>query len=172
MVGNFLELGPYRVVSDSEEQNITLQPNLGSWNRIFGLIFLDNPIGTGFSIASKHEEIPRDQNTVAKHLFYAITKFLESDPVFKTRSIYITGESYAGKYVPAIGHYILKKNMKLPVSKQVNLKGVAIDKRRELEEGQKGGSEVSQNGELERGNVCKKPGLEFIAKHDRASYSV
>ncbi|KAJ6305631.1 hypothetical protein OIU78_021055 [Salix suchowensis] len=126
MVGNFLELGPYRVVSDSEEQNITLQPNLGSWNRIFGLIFLDNPIGTGFSIASKHEEIPRDQNTVAKHLFYAITKFLESDPVFKTRSIYITGESYAGKYVPAIGHYILKKNMKLPVSKQVNLKGVAI----------------------------------------------
>jgi vitellogenic carboxypeptidase-like protein len=126
MVGNFLELGPYRVVSDSEEQNVTLQPNLGSWNRIFGLIFLDNPIGTGFSIASKHEEIPRDQNTVAKHLFSAITKFLESDPVFKTRSIYITGESYAGKYVPAIGHYILKKNMKLPVSKQVNLKGVAI----------------------------------------------
>ena len=126
MVGNFLELGPYRVVSDSEEQNVTLQPNLGSWNRIFGLIFLDNPIGTGFSIASKHEEIPRDQKTVAKHLFSAITKFLESDPVFKTRSIYITGESYAGKYVPAIGHYILKKNMKLPASKQVNLKGVAI----------------------------------------------
>ncbi|CAK7354976.1 unnamed protein product [Dovyalis caffra] len=126
MVGKFLELGPYRVVSDSEEQNITFQPNLGSWNHIFGLVFIDNPIGTGFSIASKPEEIPRDQSTVAKHLFAAITRFLESDPMFKTRPIYITGESYAGKYVPAIGYYILKKNMKLPVSKQVNLKGVAI----------------------------------------------
>ncbi|KAL9364600.1 hypothetical protein Peur_042473 [Populus x canadensis] len=126
MIGNFLELGPYRVVDSQDNEHPALQPNLGSWNRIFGLIFIDNPIGTGFSIASSPEEIPRDQHTVAEHLFAAISEFIKLDPVFKTRPLYITGESYAGKYVPAIGYYILKKNTKLPVAKQVNLKGVAI----------------------------------------------
>ncbi|KAJ4836758.1 Serine carboxypeptidase-like 50 [Turnera subulata] len=125
MLGNFLELGPYRVVS-SDGQIINLEPNLGSWNRIFGLVFIDNPIGTGFSVASRPEEIPRDQISVAKHLFAAINGFIQLDPVFKSRPIYITGESYAGKYVPAIGYYILKKNAKLPVERKVNLKGVAI----------------------------------------------
>ncbi|KAK7400759.1 hypothetical protein VNO78_12064 [Psophocarpus tetragonolobus] len=121
MIGNLFELGPWRVT-----KSLTLQPNPGAWNRIFGLLFLDNPIGTGFSVASTPEEIPKDQNTVAKHLFSAITRFIQLDPVFKHRPIYITGESYAGKYVPAIGYYILQKNANLKASERVNLVGVAI----------------------------------------------
>ncbi|KAJ7954228.1 Carboxypeptidase [Quillaja saponaria] len=123
MIGNFFELGPWRV---SNTKHSVLEPNPGAWNRIFGLLFVDNPIGTGFSIATTPEEIPRDQFSVAKHLFTAITAFIELDPVFKSRPIYITGESYAGKYVPAIGYYILKKNTQLEDSKRVNLAGVAI----------------------------------------------
>ncbi|KAK1423126.1 hypothetical protein QVD17_18421 [Tagetes erecta] len=128
MTGNFYELGPFRV-TDSVRHNVehlALEPNPGSWNRIFGLLFLDNPIGTGFSIASTPDEIPTDQQTVAKHLFIAIRKFVALDPLFKSRPIYITGESYAGKYVPSIGYYILKRNPLLPVSKRVNLFGLAI----------------------------------------------
>ncbi|XP_031268836.1 serine carboxypeptidase-like 50 [Pistacia vera] len=128
MIGNFLELGPWRV-NFSHTQNVEhlgLEPNSGSWNRIFGLLFVDNPIGTGFSFAATEEEIPRDQFSVAEHLFIAISGFLESDPLFKTRPVYFTGESYAGKYVPAIGYYTLKKNLNLPESKRVNLQGVAI----------------------------------------------
>lgn len=121
MVGNFYELGPWRV-----NHSILLQPNNGGWNRIFGLLFLDNPIGTGFSIAANLDEIPRDQIGVAKHLFAAIQGFVGLDQGFKSRPIYITGESYAGKYVPAIGYYILKKNPRLPPKKRVNLAGVAI----------------------------------------------
>ncbi|KAI3714347.1 hypothetical protein L1987_72945 [Smallanthus sonchifolius] len=128
MTGNFYELGPWRVTASVKQnvEHLTLEPNPGSWNRIFGLLFLDNPIGTGFSIASTPEEIPRDQQGVAKHLFIAIRKFIALDPLFKSRPIYITGESYAGKYVPSIGYYILKRNPNLPVSKRVNLVGLAI----------------------------------------------
>lgn len=121
MIGNFFELGPWRVT-----KSLNLIPNPGSWNRIFGLLFLDNPIGTGFSIASNPEEIPRDQTSVAKHLFAAITKFIQLNPAFKDRPIYITGESYAGKYVPAIGHYILQRNSRLNASQRMNLAGMAI----------------------------------------------
>ncbi|KAI3720112.1 hypothetical protein L6452_21022 [Arctium lappa] len=128
MTGNFYELGPFLVTS-SQRQNVehlTLKPNPHSWNRLFGLLFLDNPIGTGFSIASTPEEIPRDQNAVAKHLSIAIKKFIASDSTFESRPIYITGESYAGKYVPSIGYYIVKRNANLSVSKRVNLIGLAI----------------------------------------------
>ncbi|OVA01759.1 Peptidase S10 [Macleaya cordata] len=127
MIGNFFELGPWRVSSDSNSnQSSILKPNPGAWNEKFGLVFIDNPIGTGFSIASTPEEIPKDQETVAKHLFIALRSFISLDPLSNSRPIYITGESYAGKYVPAIGYYILQKNSRLPVAKQVNLRGVAI----------------------------------------------
>ncbi|KAM3753258.1 hypothetical protein ACB098_03G080700 [Castanea mollissima] len=97
MTGNFFELGPWRVnFHKAKSDPLVLEPNSGSWNRLFGLLFLDNPIGTGFSIASTPQEIPRDQYTVATHLFAAITSFIELDPSFKFRPIYITGESYAG----------------------------------------------------------------------------
>lgn len=128
MLGNFYELGPWRVSSSLRHnvEHISLEPNPGSWNRIFGLLFLDNPIGTGFSIAASPEEIPRNQNDVAKHLFVATRKFLSLDRSFKTRPIYFTGESYAGKYVPAFGYYTLKRNARLPESSRVNLAGIAI----------------------------------------------
>ncbi|KAI3731574.1 hypothetical protein L1987_62763 [Smallanthus sonchifolius] len=128
MTGNFFELGPWLVTSSLRHnvEHLTLKPNPASWNRLFGLLFLDNPIGTGFSIASTPEEIPRDQNTVSKHLSIAIKKFIASNSLFESRPIYITGESYAGKYVPSIGYYIIKRNANLSASKRVNLLGLAI----------------------------------------------
>lgn len=129
MIGNFLELGPWRVHSHTHNktEQLYLEPNPSPWNRLFGLLFLDSPIGTGFSLAATTEEIPRNQTAVAQHLYAAITRFIELDPVFKNRPIYITGESYAGKYIPALGYYILKKNgLVSPDKVAVNLKGVAI----------------------------------------------
>ncbi|KAL5723943.1 hypothetical protein ACHQM5_007273 [Ranunculus cassubicifolius] len=127
MTGNLYELGPWRVTTHLDQDKLPiLKPNPGAWNNLFGLLFIDNPIGVGFSIAATPDEIPRDQETVGKHLFAAIRLFVASDSLFKLRPIYITGESYAGKYVPAIGYYILQKNSRLRRSQQVNLKGVAI----------------------------------------------
>ncbi|CAL1404150.1 unnamed protein product [Linum trigynum] len=128
MLGNFFEIGPYRVSQchDGNRNDVFLKPNPGTWNRIFDLLFLDNPIGSGFSVASDPAEIPRDQDAVAKHLYAAITGFLELYPAFRSRQIYITGESYAGKFIPSIGYYIVKQNEQQPASKRVNLKGIAI----------------------------------------------
>lgn len=46
MFGNLYEIGPQIVTKDLE-----LVPWRGAWNRIFGLLFIDQPIGTGFSIS-------------------------------------------------------------------------------------------------------------------------
>ncbi|KAM3217509.1 serine carboxypeptidase-like 50 isoform X2 [Capsicum annuum] len=128
MLGNFYELGPFRVSFSLRHnvEHLTLVRNSGSWNRIFGVLFIDNPIGTGFSIAGSPDEVPRNQHDVAKHLFIAVREFIGLEKSFENRPIYATGESYAGKYVPAFGYYTLKKNARLAKSRRLNLAGVGI----------------------------------------------
>lgn len=48
--------------------------------------------------------------------------FLEQNPEFVGRDFFITGESYAGHYVPAISYYLVKEATDV----QLNLKGIAI----------------------------------------------
>jgi len=123
MLANFNEVGPWQL---NKTTMLHLDLNPGAWNRIFGLVFFDNPIGTGFSAASFPEEIPRDQDTVAEHLFVAIKSFIGSNPGFKDRPVYLTGESYGGKYVPTLGFYIAEKNIHSPKQDRVNLVGIAV----------------------------------------------
>ncbi|KAK1258934.1 Serine carboxypeptidase-like 50 [Acorus gramineus] len=125
MLGNLFELGPWLLTSD-DNNNPSLQPNPASWNRLFGLLFIDNPIGAGFSIASDTAEIPRNQARVAEHLWIGMQAFLDSRPTFRRRPLYITGESYAGKYVPAAGYYFSRWNSLRSEARRINLRGVAI----------------------------------------------
>nr|PNR52879.1 hypothetical protein PHYPA_009254 [Physcomitrium patens] len=105
MIGCFYELGPWRV-----NEKLKLSRNEGAWNRRCGLLFIDQPIGVGFSIAAHVSEIPSDEHTVADHLFYALQFWCQSNPGFQKRPIFVAGESYAGKYVPALAYYMLTRN--------------------------------------------------------------
>ena len=103
LIGNFFELGPYFVTPDS----VSLSPNPFAWNRRFGLLFIDSPLGTGFSAAPSPADIPTNQSVVAAHILAALQSFLALEPSFRARPFFLTGESYAGKYVPAAGAHIL-----------------------------------------------------------------
>ena len=54
-------------------------------------------------------------------MYTFIVGFLEQNPQFKGRDLYITGESYAGHYVPAIASYYVKQK-----NPDIVLKAVAI----------------------------------------------
>ena len=45
---------------------------------------------------------------VAADLYAALQSFYRTHPSFRHRPLVITGESYAGKYVPSIAHYVLE----------------------------------------------------------------
>jgi len=54
--------------------------------------------------------------------FYAfLTGFLEKYPDFKNRPIYLTGESYAGHYIPLFAKRLYKEQ-----NPNINLAGIAI----------------------------------------------
>jgi vitellogenic carboxypeptidase-like protein len=125
LVGDLFELGPYLVAPDGA----SVSCNPFALNRRFGLLFLDSPLGTGFSAAPSPALIPTNQSVVAVHIHAALQAFLDASPragSFRARPFFLSGESYAGKYVPAAGAHIFSINPTLPAGRRINLHGVAI----------------------------------------------
>ncbi|CAL5048764.1 unnamed protein product [Urochloa decumbens] len=123
LIGNFEEIGPYVLHCTS------LTHNPYRWNRRFGVVFIDNPLGSGFSVpVSSPRDIPTDEPTVAAHLHAALQSFMALDDrrFFRARPLFLAGESYAGKYIPAAAAHILRANARLPVLRRLRLQGIAI----------------------------------------------
>lgn len=68
MIGAFLEIGPYRIQLDGK-----LMPNEGSWSQYANLLFIDNPIGSGFSFADEGQYI-----TELQQMSEQVVSFLEN----------------------------------------------------------------------------------------------
>lgn len=68
------------------------------------------------------EGYAKDENDVARDLYLALTQFFTLFPDLKNNDFYITGESYAGKYVPAIAYKIYSEGN----NTDIPLKGIAI----------------------------------------------
>ncbi|XP_019581727.2 putative serine carboxypeptidase CPVL [Rhinolophus sinicus] len=119
MFGLFVEHGPYVVT-----QNMTLHTRQFSWTTTLSMLYIDNPVGTGFSFTDDPQGYAVNEEDVARDLFSALIQFFQLFPEFRKNDFYAAGESYAGKYVPAIAHYIHKLNPMMSV--KINLKGIAI----------------------------------------------
>jgi serine carboxypeptidase-like clade IV len=54
-----------------------------------------------------------------------LQEFFDAHPELADNDVYVTGESYAGHYVPAVSHRIWKYN-KAPTGAPIHFKGLAI----------------------------------------------
>lgn len=52
--------------------------------------------------------------------------FFEKFPELREKDFYITGESYAGIYVPILAYRVLEYNEKAEEGKKIILKGIAV----------------------------------------------
>mmetsp|Transcript_22817 Transcript_22817/g.22658 ORF Transcript_22817/g.22658 Transcript_22817/m.22658 type:complete len:260 (+) Transcript_22817:16-795(+) len=104
-LGLFYENGPWKINDD-----LTLRTNEYSWNEVANVLYLDQPIDVGFSKTEHYNHIPTDEDAIADDFYVFITLFLERFPEYKGRPFYITGESYAGHYIPAMTARIIEKN--------------------------------------------------------------
>ncbi|KAI5342036.1 hypothetical protein L3X38_009911 [Prunus dulcis] len=120
--GAMLELGPFRIHSDGK----TLYQNRFSWNYAANVLFLESPAGVGFSYSNKTSDYDAngDRRTAADNYMFLVN-WLERFPEHKDREFYISGESYAGHYVPQLAHTILYHNKRANKT-IINLKGIMI----------------------------------------------
>ncbi|KAF3672902.1 Serine carboxypeptidase II-3 [Capsicum annuum] len=120
--GAMEELGPFRVNSDEQ----TLHRNYYAWNHAANVLFLESPAGVGFSYTNTSSDLnTTGDGRTAYDNFVFLVNWLERFPEYKNRQFYISGESYAGHYVPQLAHTILKHN-KLANKTLINLKGIII----------------------------------------------
>ncbi|KAH9615498.1 hypothetical protein KSS87_020901 [Heliosperma pusillum] len=120
--GGLLELGPFRVKSDGK----TLYRNPYAWNNVANVIFLESPAGVGFSYGNESTVYEQTGDTsTAKDAYIFLINWFERFPEYKTRDFYLTGESYAGHYVPQLAYTILENNKHTNFT-HINLKGIAV----------------------------------------------
>ena len=116
----FAENGPYRVNDD-----LTLAVNEHGWDTVANLIYVDQPIGTGFSYSTDPADDVHDERRVAEDMLQFLTEFAEAHPELADNDFYITGESYAGHYVPAVSYRVFREQQK-GGGPSFSLRGLAI----------------------------------------------
>lgn len=70
------------------------------------MLYLESPAKVGYSIGNG---VVND-NTVAEQNLRALLDFFTRFPEYKTKEFYITGESYAGVYIPLLANEIILHN--------------------------------------------------------------
>jgi carboxypeptidase C (cathepsin A) len=65
-----------------------------SWNANANLLFVDQPVGTGFSYSRWPLDYVTNEVQVAQQLYDFLQAFVAQYPQYTDRPLYITGESY------------------------------------------------------------------------------
>ncbi|KAF8780672.1 hypothetical protein HU200_001275 [Digitaria exilis] len=102
-----------------------LHLNPYSWSKVSNIMYLDSPAGVGMSYSlNKSDYTTGDLKTAADaHKF--LLKWFELYPEFQSNPFYISGESYAGIYIPTITDEVVK-GIKKGVEPRINFKGYLI----------------------------------------------
>ncbi|XP_063541231.1 venom serine carboxypeptidase-like [Cydia strobilella] len=159
LFGLFCENGPLA------EQNGQFVPRHYHWALNHHVIYIDNPVGAGFSFTNDTNGYCTDETQVGEQLYSTITQFFQLFPELQKNDFFITGESYAGKYVPAFAHTIHKKNSNAKT--KINLKGLIIGGAYINPESQNNFSLDSENNsnsmKLEKCDPFKDGGDKFVS---------
>jgi cathepsin A (carboxypeptidase C) len=120
ILGMLQEQGPLIINSTGG-----LMRNPYAWTTLVNLLILESPTGVGYSYCSTQKAGGVCNNTdklTAATARAAVVDFFETKfPELKTAPFYITGESYAGVYVPTLAKELLDN-----AKGSLNFKGLAV----------------------------------------------
>ncbi|CAG7728296.1 unnamed protein product, partial [Allacma fusca] len=117
--GVFLETGPFEL----EENNVVKDRNV-SWTKSHSMLYIDAPVGTGFSFAANEDAYANNSDEEAVEIYEALKQFFTLFSDFQPRDFYLAGETYAATLIPYVARHIDQENAKSDV--KINLKGFVI----------------------------------------------
>jgi carboxypeptidase C (cathepsin A) len=121
LLGLLQEQGPYR-----PDKDLKLIKNKYAWTRAANVVFIEQPVGVGFSYSLDKKDYHINDREAAFDNLQTTLEFLKRFPNFSSSHIYLSGESYGGHYVPMWAKEIIEYN-KLHCNKdKVNLKGFLV----------------------------------------------
>lgn len=118
MTGLLFENGPCQV--NEEGTDTVLNPY--SWTTKANVMWVDQPPGTGFSKGTWDY----GEDGVAEDMYQFLQAFFKAKPEYN-KKFFVTGESFAGHYIPAITHRIFSGNSQLQEGDvKIELQGMGI----------------------------------------------
>lgn len=106
----------------------TSTPKLGynehTWTKVTTMLYVEHPIGTGFSYG---QPLPETEAEASADLDAFLQNFFNVFTELKSYKFYVFGESYAGMFVPSVTHYLHFTNKEnLPGRFNIPIAGAAI----------------------------------------------
>jgi len=104
----------------------TLSENPGRWNMNANVLFIESPPGVGFSYIDKGvASLPYTANdtTTTADSISALVDFFSTFTAFNSSSLWLSGESYGGIYLPWLSRAILQSSHTQLISQ---LKGIFV----------------------------------------------
>uniref|UniRef100_A0A7C9D4V7 Carboxypeptidase n=1 Tax=Opuntia streptacantha TaxID=393608 RepID=A0A7C9D4V7_OPUST len=93
-IGNFQEIGPL---------DTNLKPRNSTWLKKADLLFVDNPVGTGFSFVENEELLVKSDEEAGADLTILLMNIFNENEKLQKKPLYIVAESYGGKYAVTLG---------------------------------------------------------------------
>ncbi|KAL0417657.1 UNVERIFIED_CONTAM: Serine carboxypeptidase-like 51 [Sesamum radiatum] len=93
-IGNFEEVGPL---------DTYLKPRNSTWLTIADLLFVDNPVGTGYSFVEDTKLLVKSDDEAAADLTTLLIEVFNRNQRLQRSPLYIVAESYGGKYAVTLG---------------------------------------------------------------------
>jgi len=100
-----------------------------SWNNEANMLYIESPAGVGYSVCSSVKECSFTDDKSSQDNLTAVLAWFEKFPEYKSHDLYISGESYAGIYVPYLSYQIDAYNTANAADDSVfkpNLKGFMV----------------------------------------------
>ncbi|KAF3963982.1 hypothetical protein CMV_011677 [Castanea mollissima] len=126
LCGLIFEIGPIRFnIIEYNGSLPTLALNPYSWTKVSSVIFVDSPVGTGFSYSRTMQGSHTGDTKSADSIYEFLRKWLLSHPIFMANPLYIAGDSYSGRVVPVIVQKI-SEGIEAGDKPPLNLKGYLL----------------------------------------------
>ncbi|PKI83156.1 hypothetical protein MVES_003090 [Malassezia vespertilionis] len=117
--GLLQENGPISVGGEADA--VTVKPNPYSWTNLSHVVWIESPVGVGFTEGTPSIDSERGQ---AKQMYGFLQQFFATFTELQGKRLWLTGESYAGKYIPYIADEIYRHDQN---ASGINLQGIAIN---------------------------------------------
>ncbi|KAL5169824.1 Serine carboxypeptidase-like 51 [Glycine soja] len=98
-IGNFEEVGPL---------DTSLKPRNSTWLKKADLLFVDNPVGTGYSFVEDKKLFVKTDDEAATDLTTLLIELFNRDEKLQKSPLFIVAESYGGKFAVTVGLSALK----------------------------------------------------------------
>jgi len=97
--GLLYEQGPLHFTGGTDGTTPTLYNNPYAWNKKANMLFIESPAGVGFSYTANGSLSTSDEIT-SQNNYGFLKSFMAAYPEYSKNKLFITGESYAGIFIP------------------------------------------------------------------------